>query len=174
MLMLSAQESLKWAEAHGIIAVAPKVRYLPDLFLTRRFVLSDKTGKQYWQSQMLADLIDVSADCLLWIVQWGIWESSENWPLYYMARLACGDNLTIEERSGHLFMPSERSALVSFLQISIGSGWDVLVISSDGRALFISHDEWLEVASTSEALRNEAQRYLESAGLQEVSASAEN
>src|SRR5215467_12367126 len=41
--------------------------------------------------------------CLLWVTDWGIWTSSENWHLYYRLRQSYGEQRLLDEAPGHLF-----------------------------------------------------------------------
>jgi len=82
---------------------------------------------------------------LLWVTAWGIWQSSENWHLYYRLRRTYNDERLIEEAPAHLFLNFESVDLITFLQIGIGAGWDMHVLSSDDHGrLFVSHDEWVQ------------------------------
>src|SRR6266566_2493403 len=44
---------------------------------------------------------------LLWITEWGIWPSSENWHLYYRLRQTYSDQGLLDEAPGHLFLEHE-------------------------------------------------------------------
>ncbi|HLQ52393.1 MAG TPA: hypothetical protein VK129_12900, partial [Terriglobales bacterium] len=48
---------------------------------------------------------------LLWITEWGIWPSSENWHLYYMLRQSYSDQRLLQEAPGHLFLGHESEDL---------------------------------------------------------------
>ena len=82
---------------------------------------------------------------LLWITEWGIWPSSENWHLYYKLRESYGDRLLLHEAPGHLFLEHESEDLASFLQIAILNGWGGYVLTqADYVNAFFSHDEYIE------------------------------
>jgi hypothetical protein len=83
----------------------------------------------------------------LWVTQWGVWGSSENWHLYYRLRQSYGDFRLIEESSAHLFLEYETHDLVSFLQLCLSMGWEFYLLStSDYCRVRGSHDEWIEFA----------------------------
>jgi len=48
---------------------------------------------------------------LVWITEWGIWGSSENWHLYYTLRQSYGDLRLLHEAPGHLFLGHESEDL---------------------------------------------------------------
>lgn len=89
---------------------------------------------------------------LLWITEWGIWPSSENWHLYYKLRQSYGDARLIDEAPGHLFLANEAEDLASFLQIAMLNGWDGFVLTDANyvNASF-SHDEYIDLFAENEA-----------------------
>lgn len=81
---------------------------------------------------------------LLFITEWGIWGSSENWHLYYKLRHAYGDNRLLHEAPGHLFLEHEGEDLASFLQMSMLNGWGGYVLTDANYVnAFFSHDEYI-------------------------------
>ena len=82
---------------------------------------------------------------LLWISEWGIWPSSENWHVYYKLRQSYGDRQLLEEAPGHLFLQHEAEDLASFLQLAMLNGWGGYVLTqADFVNVFFSHDEYIE------------------------------
>jgi hypothetical protein len=81
---------------------------------------------------------------LLFITEWGIWPSSENWHLYYRLRQTYGDNRQLHEAPGHLFLEHEAEDLASFLQLSMLNGWGGYVLTEANYVnAFFSHDEYI-------------------------------
>ena len=81
---------------------------------------------------------------LLWITEWGIWPSSENWHLYYKLRQTYGDFRLLQEAPGHLFLEYETEDLASFLQLAMLNGWGGYVLpQADYVNAFFSHDEYI-------------------------------
>ena len=66
---------------------------------------------------------------LVWITEWGIWGSSENWHLYYKLRRSYGDLRLLHEAPGHLFLGHESEDLTSFLQIAMLNGWGGYILT---------------------------------------------
>jgi len=82
---------------------------------------------------------------LLWITEWGIWGSSENWHLYYKLRQSYGDCRLLHEAPGHLFLGHESEDLASFLQIAMLNGWGGYVLTHANYVnAFFSHDEYID------------------------------
>lgn len=82
---------------------------------------------------------------LLWITEWGIWGSSENWHLYYKLRESSGDHRLLHEAPGHLFLDYEAEDLASFLQVAMLNGWGgYLLTEANYINAFFSHDEFID------------------------------
>ncbi len=82
---------------------------------------------------------------LLWITEWSIWPSSENWHLYYKLRHNYGDLRLLHEAPGHLFLGHESEDLASFLQVAILNGWGGYILTqADYVNAFFSHDEFID------------------------------
>ena len=89
---------------------------------------------------------------LLWITEWGVWPSSENWHLYYKLRRMYGDYRLLHEAPGHLFLDFETEDLASFLQVALLNGWGgYLLTQADFVNAFFSHDEFIDFYAENEA-----------------------
>lgn len=112
--------------------------------------------RYYDAAQSIAQNIANRLPTLLWVTEWGIWPSSENWHLYYKLRQSHADHRLLYEAPGHFFLEYEAEELTSFLQLSMLNGWGgyVLPHASDVSAFF-SHDEYIEFfAERNEQLAN--------------------
>jgi hypothetical protein len=76
-------------------------------------------GMAHW----IASSLTYRMPTLLWITEWSIWASSENWHLYYKLRQTYGDQRLLHEAPGHLFLDYEGEDLASFLQVAMLNGW---------------------------------------------------
>ena len=82
---------------------------------------------------------------LVWITEWSIWASSENWHLYYRLRRSYGDLRLLHEAPGHLFLGHESEDLASLLQIAMLNGWGGYVLTqADYVNAFFSHDGYID------------------------------
>lgn len=112
-----------------------------------RFALPKTIMKLVWFAQYIEASLKPRTRCLLWVTEWGVWPSSENWHLYYRLRQSYGDRRLLDEAPGHLFLPYEAADLISFLQVGLIAGWDMYLLPSDGYGrAFASHDEWVALA----------------------------
>jgi hypothetical protein len=103
----------------------------------------------YSWARRVSSSITFERPSLLWIVEWGIWESSENWNLYERVKRGYGDIASLPDKPGHLFDGDELDDLVTFFQLSMMFGWGGYLLTEANRAnAFISHDEFVDVYST--------------------------
>jgi hypothetical protein len=118
-----------------------------------RFGLPSPVYRTTWFSQYLSVVLPGAAESLLWVTEWGIWPSSENWHLYRHLRQSYGNGNSVEQAPGHLFSSAERDDLATFLQVGILFGWDMNLLAFPDRArLFVSHDEFVAIASADTGL----------------------
>jgi hypothetical protein len=95
----------------------------------------------HWMAQSLS----FRRPALLWITEWSIWPSSENWHLYYKLRQTYADHRLLHEAPGHLFLDYESEDLTTFLQIAMLNGWGGYVLTeADYVNAFFSHDEFID------------------------------
>src|ERR1700676_3036622 len=78
-----------------------RVRYPPEPY---RF---------FFVAHWIATSLTYRMPTLLWITEWGIWPSSENWHLYYRLPQIYGDQRLLHEAPGHLFLEHELEDLAS-------------------------------------------------------------
>jgi hypothetical protein len=151
MRFLEHNEIEEWCEERGIAASS----------LTERS--REHAYHSIWRSSLAADApspaelgkIDVLLtelepwdECLIWIVSWGIWQSSEDWPEFYAARGQHGERRAIDVAPGLLLGPSDRAYGREYLERALRFGWDVQVVAAlDGlvsrRRGELSHDGWI-------------------------------
>ncbi len=82
---------------------------------------------------------------LLFLTEWGVWPTSENWHLYYKLRQTYGDSRQLQDAPGHLFLEHEAEDLASFLQLSMLNGWGGYVLTEANYTnAFFSHDEYID------------------------------
>jgi hypothetical protein len=104
-----------------------------------------KPYRVFFIAHWIATSITYRMPTLLWVTEWGIWPSSENWHLYYKLRQAYGDQRLLHETRGHLFLEHEAEDLASFLQIAMLNGWGGYVLTQANYVnAFFSHDEYID------------------------------
>jgi hypothetical protein len=112
---------------------------------SERFAYPNQPYAVYCRAHWIASSITFRQPTLLWITEWGIWPSSENWHLYYKLRHSYGDARLLHEAPGHLFLEHEAEDLASFLQVSMLNGWGGYVLThANYMNAFFSHDEYID------------------------------
>jgi hypothetical protein len=147
MQFLNKTEAIEWSKVHKITLNerGSPARDAPDGFHKARFEIEKEASKSFRFCRLIEHSLQPWTRCLFWVTEWGIWESSENWHLYYRLRQSYGDHQLLEEAPAHLFLEHESHDLISFLQIGLAAGWDISLLSHEGYShVFISHDEWVE------------------------------
>jgi hypothetical protein len=106
-------------------------------------------------STWIADHLPYKQSVLLWMTEWGVWPSSENWHLYHLLRKSHGEHRLLEEAPGHLFFGHEAADLTSMLQIAMMNGWGGYVLTeADHVNAFFSHDEYVDFYANNPASLN--------------------
>lgn len=111
--------------------------------------------KLFFLAHWVATSLTHRRPTLLWITEWGIWPSSENWHLYYKMRQTYGDFQLLAEVPGHLCLEHETEDLASFLQMAMLNGWGGYVLTEANYVnAFFSHDEYVDFFAQDEANLN--------------------
>ncbi|HKO20201.1 MAG TPA: hypothetical protein VJU82_15090 [Acidobacteriaceae bacterium] len=171
MRFLTKDESEAWSAAAGFSADPPKLpgvaaEQLPHL----RVATPTAPGTVLQFCRTISRLLAPRSSCLLWVVTWGVWSSSENWHLYYRVRQSYSDYRLIHEAPGHLFLGYEEPDFVTYLELALMSGWDVHVLpdldygGAETARAFVSHDEWVLLAHRDEDTLEEWRAELGAAG----------
>jgi hypothetical protein len=100
---------------------------------------------------------------LLFVTEWDVWPSSENWHLYYKLRQTYGDNRLLGDGPGLLFLEHEAEDLASFLQLSMLNGWGGYVLTEANYVnAFFSHDEYIDFFAEDSANLADIRKVLDS------------
>jgi len=158
MRFLSDAESRQWV-AERQVSIDDRGR--PAAYSANhhhlQFQLPASIGQFTALCRFLGSCLEPRASCLLWITEWGVWPSAENWHLYYRLRESHGDRRLLNEAPGHLLLIYEEAELVSFVEIGLLAGWDIHLIphltygDTDTARVFISHDGWIILSHREES-----------------------
>jgi hypothetical protein len=152
MQFLHINETAAWCREHGA-EVADDWRLLadPNLGASARllFAPNGSLGLEPRVASTCLAALGSWDRCLLWVTEWGVWPSSENWPAFYGARGTRGELGSLHYKPGHLFETDETDDLLLFLSIVLENGWDAHVLPGCAEKLlcriWISHDGWAEL-----------------------------
>jgi len=148
---LTRDETTAWARGCGVgLGGVPETpAQQPEHMQHVRFLLPQTPGQVAWLCNFVSSCLSPRDNCLVWISDWGVWPTSENWHLYYRLRQSYGDQRLLHEAPGHLLLDYEGAGLVSFLQLGVLNGWDMHLLpvlnygGTDTARAFVSHDEWI-------------------------------
>ncbi|HEX5064632.1 MAG TPA: hypothetical protein VFY49_00825 [Myxococcota bacterium] len=108
------------------------------------FDIPSDAGRRVALARLLWESIAAPApQVLLWVTEFGVWPSGEHRSLAESARRAWGAPGLLAEYPGHLVRGGEHEDGISLLVLALVFLWDcwLLLPSSKGSALFVSHDE---------------------------------
>jgi hypothetical protein len=111
-------------------------------------------GRIFYLAHWIGNSLMYCDPALVWITEWGIWGSSENWHLYYKLRQSYGDLRLLHEAPGHLFLGHESEDLASFLELAMLNGWGGYILTQANYVnAFFGHDEYIDFfAAVNESL----------------------
>jgi hypothetical protein len=108
-------------------------------------------------SRWIAEYLQPFDECLLWVTLWDVWNSSENFHLYYRLRESYGDRRRLSAGPGHLFGGHESSDLATFIELALLFGWDFYLLTSpEYQTAFVSHDEFMQLFTNNSNTAEEA------------------
>lgn len=130
-----------------------------------RFALPGESGRQIALAKLLVSLFSHS-DSILYVYDWGMWNSAEGAELLHRVRTSEGFNYEVWDCNAELILTSERNYFLCCVQCLLFSGWDFFLISRDASQLiFASHDEFLDVVAFDEGQKIEVISVLQAFGL---------
>ena len=128
--------------------LSDRKRQRPDLQRDshrEHFEFPSEPHRIFYLALWIAKELTYRMPTLLWITEWGVWPSSENWHLYYKLRQSYGDHRLLPESPGHLFLEHETEDLASFLEVAMLNGWGGYVLTQANYVnAFFSHDEYID------------------------------
>jgi hypothetical protein len=152
MHFIESDEIREWVGEHAINVTRDGRFEIPRTSLVLRGPFgqaADPQGQEGSIASSCVERIGAWDECLLWIQEWGVWPSSEDWPAYYTARGEQGERRSLDIAPGHIFEAGEKQLVVRFLQLVLENAWEaqLVTVSSDQPMshMYISHDEWVGV-----------------------------
>ena len=128
--------------------LSERQRRKPDLMPgvhVQRVPYPSQPYRIFFVAHWVASSLSHRRPVLLFLTEWGIWPSSENWHLYYKLRQTYGEYRLLQDAPGHLFLEHEAEDLASFLQLSMLNGWGGYVLTEANYInAFFSHDEYFD------------------------------
>lgn len=109
------------------------------------------SGVQIALSKLFAYLLLRDSPVCLYVTCWGV--ATEHLDLFYGYRRSLGEKRPLIDAPVHLFDRTDEDAFISVLCMVFFFSWDASVFDLAGRSLLqTSHDGWLEVRTSDQAL----------------------
>jgi hypothetical protein len=151
MKTIDRAQTLDWLSKRQLQDSSGSIDYPGSIQAVRSRIPMD-SGRKTALSRVIASLFAEDEEALLWINEFGIWPSAEDWNLFDGFRLSLGEAKAVQERPGHLFSKAELkvagSLIAMILYFCLGA---VLVSTKRGLVIKISHDELIEVCARTQA-----------------------
>ena len=118
-----------------------------DASLELRVDFSEFLDRSASLARLVLDLIGTEQPAFLWMREFGVWPSLENWDLFNALRSASGlTGKSLAETPGHEFDHNDIERASSYLQLMFLSGWGGVIIGrKNQQRIAISHDSWLSI-----------------------------
>ena len=119
MDFLEHHEICDWAEARGLPCGERFTIQLPPLQSHARKAYAEgrRSGREGAAARDLIAALGSWDECLVWITEWGVWPSGEDWPGFYTWRGALGEGRSLDVAPGHRFDNHEGPLLAQLLEL---------------------------------------------------------
>ena len=126
----------------------------PTLVQRARVMYADgaRSGREPAVAAAAVRALGAWDECLVWVTEWGVWPSGEDWPQFYAWRGGHGERRSLAAAPGHCFSAGEAQELETLLRLVLENAWDATALPALGgtatdRRIVASHDEWIDVRS---------------------------
>jgi hypothetical protein len=151
MVLLSHEESLNWFRARGVVQASGS---FGDVATAKAKPLLPDSGVKTSLANRVATHFFCDSECLLFIPESGVWESSEMPFLFEVFRSLRTELKAVREMPGTLVSSSEAEFLKGLLALALYFVWDVVLVDESANVLFYaSHDEWYRLQAISDSHR---------------------
>ena len=145
MKMLDKSETLGWLRSKNLLDVGGKVSVQSFIKIVESSLPPD-SGRKTALSRAIASLFRYDEEAILWIDEFGIWPSSEDWHLFTTFRGSLGEQSQLYEKPGHLFSREDLVSISSILAMTLYFIWGAVLYSPRQDLLVrVSHDEWIAI-----------------------------
>lgn len=96
-------------------------------------------GRKMALAKLLRSYLNWDAGVLLWVTDWGIWPSSENWLIFERLRAGSGETRSLLEAPAHLFSAQDQEEGEAVLAVGLYFMWDMTVVAA-GEPVVVQFD----------------------------------
>lgn len=143
MRIINLDEINFWLNENGLLKSDIKLSSLGYSKIASYNIPID-SGKKTALAKVIANFFENDRETLLWINEFGIWPSCEDWNLFKGFRKSLGETSLLFEKPGHLFSKDDIDSVVSLLSMVFYFYWGAALISASKKySIIISHDEFI-------------------------------
>jgi hypothetical protein len=154
MNFLTKDSIIKWLSIQNLLN-EKKVIDLSLFPFGSEILISDDSGKKTALSSFLASMFEDRKEFLIWINEFGIWPSSENWHLIEILRNSVGETRPLSETPGIICSGVDEIFLSSLLCLILYFNWGAIIIDTNKTILTkISHDGLVTLCSSDPQIIN--------------------
>jgi hypothetical protein len=150
MKILSKEDALELLSGKSLDAFIAQLSGQLQL-VENTYAAPVNSGVQIALSKLFAYLLLRDSPVCLYVTCWGV--ATEHLDLFYGYRRSLGEKRPLIDAPVHLFDRTDEDAFISVLCMVFFFSWDASVFELAGRSLLqTSHDGWLEVRTSDQAL----------------------
>jgi hypothetical protein len=161
MEFLELNQICEWARENALEVADPFQVHFPELPSKHHAFYSkgSRSGDEAAHARDLVLRLGAWEECVVFIREWGVWPSGEDWPTFYAWRGSRNERRSLEVAPGHRFGTEQAGELVDLLRLVMENAWDADVMCSiQGSArrtrARVSHDGWFEVLGVAEGAKS--------------------
>jgi hypothetical protein len=147
MEIIDKEKTMKWLSSKGLLDSKGSLSF-SGFSKPVSYRIPTASGKKTVLSRVITSLFDSETESLLWIDEWGIWPSCEDWTLFEGFRKSLGESTKLYEKPGHIFSKQDLGAITSLVAMVLyfccGA---VIVPTTKSFIIKISHDEFIDIYS---------------------------
>ncbi len=145
MRIVGKVETIEWLNQKGVVDVKGNI-IASESNLIVQCSLPDDAGRKTALSRIIAAVFEADDEAMLWIDEFGIWPSSEDWYLFASFRKFLGEESELHEKPGHLFSLHDLKNISSIVAMVLYFSWGAILYSPfRDTVIRISHDDWISI-----------------------------
>jgi len=152
MKIIDENDTIGWLSEAGVAYNSGKLSL--DAFPAKSHIsIPVDSGQKTKIAAIIALLCSDYPESLLWINEFGIWPSCEDWNLFNGFRNSLGEDSLLYQKPGHIFSKKDIGSLRSLLAMVLYFFWGAVVVPRQMDFLVkISHDEYIDVYAKDEGV----------------------
>lgn len=145
MEIIDKERTANWLSIRGLLGSKGRLS-LSGLKQIGYYPIPADSGRKTVISRTIASFFDTEDESLLWIDEFGIWKSCEDWTLFEGFRHSLGEESPLYEKPGHIFSRKDLDSVGSLLAMALYFCWGAVIVKADKSLVVrISHDEILDI-----------------------------